>query len=428
MDPERIKYKQQIAVSGILRRMQDAIEKYRIVNDPEATLTIRLGPLTIKDDDRPFTTVPFELDEATASQLVLPAIPSFVKTLNIQGIGLPIPSLPSGLETLNIYGGEPRYPQRVPELPPALKTLSITNARLTELPTLPPGLTSLHCNNNQLTHLPALPETLQYLHCQVNNLSELPPLPASLVHLDCSVNNFIELPPLPTSLHHLDCHSNQIQVFQPFPETLESLRCYNNQLRSLPELPPNLMHLQAHTNKFPPMLDAIYTETDNQLFQVEMQGGVLPPNQLDALAREVIQNTNRKVELLSVIPNALQQRQQNLKRRAKTLLGVKTIQQGRPNLPSNFFGSEIGSQVSGLPATMSLNNQYRAIKQKMPQFQPFGITQQPVVPPHIQRKLNANTRVRLRRLLQEEKNMQNQTVKNGGKRSRKSKARKTRKH
>ncbi len=57
-----------------------------------------------------------------------------------------------------------------------IKSLNLSNLRLTKLPSLPDNLLFLYCDNNQLTELPSLPNTLELLSCENNRLIKLPSL------------------------------------------------------------------------------------------------------------------------------------------------------------------------------------------------------------------------------------------------------------
>ena len=93
---------------------------------------------------------------------------------------------------------------------------------------------------------------------------------------------------------------------------------------------------------------------------------------------------------------------QKLKRKLRNLTALRLTAKPNSYLPPGL-ASEVGSFLSGQPATMSMNQQLQNIKRKIPEFQPGGITQQPVIPPHQQIKNNIKTRYRLQKAIEEEK-------------------------
>jgi len=119
---------------------------------------------------------------------------------------------------------------------------------LTELPSIPDNVTKLTCYGNQLTTLPKLPAGLIELRCQTNQLTALPDLPAGLTGLWCSNNRLTALPDLPAGLTRLSC--------------------YDNQLTALPDLPAGLTNLLCFGNLFPPALQAILDEYEQDFAQL----------------------------------------------------------------------------------------------------------------------------------------------------------------
>lgn len=363
------------------------IQEWSKRSDPSTMLEIKLGPLKFKYE------------------------PS---------MGPGVPPLPPTVGDLLLTGGSLPFPP----FPPAVKHLAFDYPGKT-YPPFPESVTHLELSANPgVKYLPPLPPRLDILDTTDSGIVELPPLPSTLTLLFCPGCKLRQLPSLPPTLTQLVCGENQIGEIPPLPPTLTTLECQMNKLTRLPPLPLALREFTCEENNFPPALEPIYTTLQQELERLNsgLSRRTLTQEEYETQREQAVRATNEQATRYNVIPNALEQRKKTLKNTARQLLAVKTVQHERPNVPFNFLGSEIGSRVSGLPATMSLNTQYQTIKQKFPEFQPYGITQQPDVPPHIQRQVNSNTRLRLRRLLQEEKAIATKTPgQKGG-------ARATRKH
>lgn len=137
----------------------------------------------------------------------------------------------------------------LPPLPPQIKTLHVSNNKLTELPMLPDGLTRLDCKQNRLTNLPVLPAGLKHLDAYHNKLTALPFLPDALEILRCGGNNITCLTYLPSSLKELSILYNELTELIELPAGLEILFCNNNQLRSLPCLPDSIIVVNVEFNQ-----------------------------------------------------------------------------------------------------------------------------------------------------------------------------------
>lgn len=127
--------------------------------------------------------------------------------------------------------------------------LEILNSGLTEVPDLPPGITKLILTDNYITRIENLPETLIDLNVTYNNtLVEIVNLPSKLKYLRCAHCNLTNLPPLPSSLLELDCGNNKLESLPSLPKNLQILRCGKNLLSSLPTLPSSLKILICKEN------------------------------------------------------------------------------------------------------------------------------------------------------------------------------------
>jgi hypothetical protein len=81
-----------------------------------------------------------------------------------------------------------------------MKTLDLTERKLSNISQFDENVERLWVNNNLLTELPTLPQGLRILSCRKNLLTKLPPLPDTLRELSCRNNPMSQLPPLPLSL------------------------------------------------------------------------------------------------------------------------------------------------------------------------------------------------------------------------------------
>lgn len=109
----------------------------------------------------------------------------------------------------------------LPNLPPCLQDLDISENPLRSLPSLPKSLIKLNCSDCNLRSLPSLPNTLQYLLCDGNKLEQLPELPPNLVVLHCEQNRLAQLPLLPKSLRNLETYHNPWKP--PYSECIGSI-------------------------------------------------------------------------------------------------------------------------------------------------------------------------------------------------------------
>lgn len=167
-----------------------------------------------------------------------------LRLLRLWGGALRLPALSVSLEEIYLDGDM----ERLPDLPPGLRVLGVTNCGLQELPALPAGLQKLFAMNNQLQGLPALPAGLRALDVRENPLAGLPPLPASLRELSADLLDR----PLPDELQHLRAPIAQLPRRLPRFLTKLSVPVHDATLhfRDLPPLPPYLSEVWPPTARY----------------------------------------------------------------------------------------------------------------------------------------------------------------------------------
>ena len=211
----------------------------------------------------------------------------------------------------------------------------------------------------------------------------------------------------PPNLGYVDFSRNKIKAIESFPPNLYLIFLDNNEIQEIPEITiAGSPEIVLDGNPLREPFASIYNQYN------VYRGELLEQGQDEKVADLYLKNTVNRVYALR---RGFQQRRQNLKSRAKGILATKAFAK-TANIPSNF-SSELGSLLSGQPASKSLNAQYAAIKQQFPEFQPYGVTQQPFLPPHMERQERGKTKNRLRKLLNEERNIARKTL--GGKRKHK---------
>lgn len=301
-----------------------------------------------------FTSLPPRLELLTVCRtgcLAMPPLPGFLKSLTWSEARLVLEHGHDG-ETRRFMGAFPRSLTELtcdfagsgylelPDLPPFLERLDISNSRLRTrtLPEIPATLKHLRCAQCNLTHFPnSLSESsLLFMDCQGNQITALPPLPLRLTYLDCSENELVILPALlPAQLTLLSCGNNQITALPPaIPLNLRSLGVEDNPLTTgtLPPLPDTLLSLNCCSANLtslpalPAMLETLYCN-DNDLRTLPP----LPPsltclccweNQLTALPEPL-----PKLYTLSCASNDLR---------------------GLPALPETLCGLDCSDQDSGM--------------------------------------------------------------------------------
>ncbi len=142
---------------------------------------------------------------------------------------------------------------------PNLKSLSITNNKLTEFSGFFPNLKNLYCNNNRINLFTAEIPNIDVLFCQNNQITELPNY-SNITHLNFSNNQIRELC-LYQEIRHLTCDNNQISEIPEY-RNIEYLSCKNNQIREIPNLmmlnclycDGNLLNTLPNINTWPNLL------------------------------------------------------------------------------------------------------------------------------------------------------------------------------
>ena len=254
-----------------------------------------------------------------------------------------------------------------------------------------------------ITSLPPLPPTLQTLWIMDSGLTEVPPLPASLTEIIFSENNITTLPSVwPPNLTYMDFSRNQIREIPSFPPRLTLAFFNNNQIKRIPPIDTiTVPEIQLQNNPLVEPFASIYRE-----YRLRMHDGDPDDDDLDQanlFLKTTINNHYAKQE-------GMQKRQGNLRQATARTLRLKYS--GLSNTLGSNLVTDIASLVSGKRG--SFNQQLERLYREIPERQPVGITQQPSVPNHIQKQLNAKTRMRLRRLMREEKNIARKTL--GGRR------------
>jgi hypothetical protein len=323
------------------------------------------------------------------------------------------PQLPNHVETLQIM--EATGLKNIDAFPSNLKGLYLKDIHsyYLQLPKFPDSLRSIYIRNCWLHNntVPTLPNSLERLFIITCGLKSVPPLPDSLKQLDMQRNKIQELPTTwPSQLTEVDFEGNRIQEIQTFPYKLEYINLERNPIASIPPI---------DTEDAP----EIFLDMDN----LKEPFNTIYLRYLEMLDEGNHNNTNygpeeflkESVNNYYKLKQGFTERAENLRKRARNLYTLKMVhknlsmpsEQGNLTFPENY-GSELGSFFSGIPSSKSLNQQISTIKQKLPEGQPYGVSQQPVLTP----KEISNTRVRLRKLLQEESNIARKTLKKGGKR------------
>jgi Leucine-rich repeat (LRR) protein len=202
------------------------------------------------------------------------------------------------------YGGPYVGIQNSP-LTPIVPTYTGTVSSFENIgPALPAGLTLLWSHTNQFTALPDLPAGLTEFACDYNQLTALPDLPAGLTGFACDHNQLTALPDLPAGLTTMTCSQNQLTSLPDLPAGLTILWCDHNQLTSLPDLPAGLIRFECDHNMFPPDLQAILDQYDDDLPQLIVSVNYYNAEQRRRRAlRQEGRNIFTMRSLLSALPN-----------------------------------------------------------------------------------------------------------------------------
>jgi len=137
--------------------------------------------------------------------------------------------------------------KKIENIPPNLKSLSITNNCIKVVENLTNSLEMLDisgniiedlnilsdihfliCNNNKICNIINIPNSLQILLCSNNELVDIDSINnKNIKTLNCSNNKIIKLNNLPKTIEILDCSNNPINEILNIPHTLNKLVCYN---------------------------------------------------------------------------------------------------------------------------------------------------------------------------------------------------------
>lgn len=134
----------------------------------------------------------------------------------------------------------------IPELPPNLKMLSITNINLGKLPPLPDGLISLSCRFVNFDIVESLPDSLLYLTLAYDVPLKLTKYPKNIKYMDICINNDEPMLPLPDSLEYLSIRDYPYDII--LPKNLIGLHLARHKYNYLPEFPPTLEILDLSFN------------------------------------------------------------------------------------------------------------------------------------------------------------------------------------
>jgi hypothetical protein len=126
--------------------------------------------------------------------------------------------------------------------------LNLSGLRLRELPELPPTVRRLNISQNKLTDLSGLPRGLRKLYCGMNNkLLQFPAdMPHQLIHVSCvGCFRLQSLDTLPDSVKYLDAtHCETLCEILKFPRELRTCNLYNvYRLSYIREFSPKLLTL-----------------------------------------------------------------------------------------------------------------------------------------------------------------------------------------
>jgi hypothetical protein len=300
-------------------------------------------------------------------------------------------------------------------------SINISSFQDTTFPPLPHHIKALFLQSSpKLRGILEFPPQLEKLFLQ--NLHPdvakgLPSVPLSVTEFGLANCGATEIPPLSYSIQMISMENNQIRDMpEEWPETLEYLNLNNNQIRTIPPLyMKDTDFLSLDNNPLEEPFASIYARYREYMEEILEQGttNIIPATQYLKTA----------INGLYDLHQGFRQRKQNLKSQAKGLLALKQLEAEGSVLPPELF-REIGSQLSGQPVSKTLNQQLQAVKQKFPEFQPAGITQQPALSAYEKRIENSKTRRRLRNLLFQESNIARKKLPGKGGKQRAKKTRK----
>ena len=316
---------------------------------------------------------------------IIPKLPDTVKELFISSKREVFPlvaicGFSSNLESLLIGRTKNnKNPLLIPPFPNTLKKLALRNMNLSQ--------------NN----LPPFPNSLQRFHVDNCSFTTLP-ISKSLTSLTLQNLTIETLPEGLENITDLEIINTPIREISSFPPKLQTLYLENVPIQTIPPLPTEtLAAFSLHTVSLREPFDSIYQQYMEYLEENEEdQEGAL----------KFLTNAINK---LYTIPKAFEERQENLKQRAKNTYALRRVAKPNSYLPPGLT-NKVASFLSGESSTKPIHQQLQTIQRKVPEHQPAGITQQPFVPAYQQERNNRKTRYRLIKALNQEKNM-----KKGGK-------------
>lgn len=197
----------------------------------------------------------------------LPALPSTLTDLYIEGLINISPSSLSLPSTLTNFGCNYCYWNSLPALPNGLTYLDMSSNNFPVFPTnLPNSIQYLYANNSNISTLTSLPSSLFSIYINDNSLTSLPTLPNNLTTLNIDRNQIKSLPTLPSVIQSISWQGNQLDSVKPFVASgsLKTLYLDNNNLKALPTLPSGLTFLSIKANSFDsfPKLPSLLTTLD----------------------------------------------------------------------------------------------------------------------------------------------------------------------
>jgi hypothetical protein len=126
-----------------------------------------------------------------------------------------------------------------------IRTMDISNSKVSEITSLPFGLVVFNCERNVLTTIPLLPNTLETLNCADNKITGTLYLNQHLKTLNCANNKITGIATASTTMTTTkDVIVTNSDVYANVtPENMIELNCHTNKLTTLPVLNNGIVHL-----------------------------------------------------------------------------------------------------------------------------------------------------------------------------------------
>lgn len=134
--------------------------------------------------------------------------------------------------------------KEVPNLPPNVKILSLSENNIKVLKNLPKSLKNLEINNNKISRIEEFPPNLEILKINNNRLNELVDLPKTLIYIYANKNKIEYIDKLPPNLISLEINNNQLSELPDLPNKLKILEAEDNPLRSIGRIPKSITVLR----------------------------------------------------------------------------------------------------------------------------------------------------------------------------------------